>query len=94
MHQMLANFLDLNSKGLYQSSEKEKESRLVFTLSTKREIRQFYVVVVQRRQRKVQKKRDVLAEYIILFFCCSCCGRRRHFLSSLLSRLDRVDPAG
>ena len=49
-------FLDLNSKGLYQRSGKEKESRcLVFTSSTKREIRQFHIVVVQRRQRKVQK---------------------------------------
>ena len=33
-------FLELNFKGLYQSSEKEKESRwLVFVSSTKREIR-------------------------------------------------------
>ena len=49
-------FLELNSKGLYQSSGKEKESRcLVFTFSTKREIRQFHVVVVQRRRRNVQK---------------------------------------
>ena len=49
-------FLELNSKRLYQSSGKENESRcLVFTSSTKREIRQFHVVVVQRRQRNVQK---------------------------------------
>ena len=49
-------FLELNPKGLYQSSEKEKESRcLEFTCSTKREIRQFQVVVVQQRQRNVQK---------------------------------------
>ena len=47
-------FLELNSKRLYQSSEKGKESRLVFTSSTKREIRQFHVVVVPWRQRKVQ----------------------------------------
>ena len=41
-------FLELNSKGLYQSSGKEKESCcLVFPSSTKREIRQFHVVVVQ-----------------------------------------------
>ena len=46
----------MNSKGLDQNSGKEKESRsLVFTSSTKREIRQFHVVVVQRRQGKVQK---------------------------------------
>ena len=48
-------FLELNSKGLYQSSEREKEGRLVFASPTKREIRQIHVVVVQRRQRKVQK---------------------------------------
>ena len=46
-------FLELNSKRLYQSSGKENESRcLVFTSSTKREIRLFHVLVVQRRQRK------------------------------------------
>ena len=49
-------FLELNSKGLYQSSVKEKESRcLVFTSSTRRAIRQFHIVVVQRRQKNVQK---------------------------------------
>ena len=40
-------FLVLNVKRLYQSSGKEKESRcLVFTSSTKPEIRHFHVVVV------------------------------------------------
>ena len=49
-------FLELNSKGLYLSSEKEKENRcLVFTSSIKRAVRKFHVVVVQRRQRNVQK---------------------------------------
>ena len=49
-------FLELNSIRLYQSSGKEKESRcLVFTSSTKRQIRHFHVVVVQRRQRSVLK---------------------------------------
>ena len=49
-------FLELNSKGLYQSSGKEKESCfLVFLSSTKREIRHFHVEVVQRRLRNVQK---------------------------------------
>ena len=48
--------LELNSKGLYQSSGKEKESCcLVFPSSTKREISHFHVVVVQQRQRNVQK---------------------------------------
>ena len=46
----------MNSKRLYQSSAKEKESRcLVFTSSTEHEIRHFPVVVVQRRQGNVQK---------------------------------------
>ena len=49
-------FSVFNSKGLYQSSRKEKGSCcLVFLSSKKREIRHFHVVVVQRRQRNVQK---------------------------------------
>ena len=49
-------FLEWNSKGQYQSPGKEKESCcLVFTSSTKREIRHFHVVVVQRRLRNAQK---------------------------------------
>ena len=52
---MLANFLELNSNGLHQSSGKEKESCcLVFASSTKREISHFHVVVGQRRQINVQ----------------------------------------
>ena len=62
-------FLELNSKRLYQRSEKEKESRcLVFTSSTKREIRHSHIVVVQQRQRRVQEKRGARAE---LLFCQS-----------------------
>ena len=49
-------FLELNAKGLYQSSGREKEHRcLVFPSSTKREFRHLHVAVVQRRQRNVQK---------------------------------------
>ena len=56
IRQMLAIFLGLNSKGLYQSSGKEKQSRcLVFTFATKREIRHFHIVVVLWLQRNVQK---------------------------------------
>ena len=48
--------MELNSKGLHQSSGKGKESCcLLFPSSTKREIRQFHVVVVQLPQRNVQK---------------------------------------
>ena len=54
--QILGLFWNLNSKRLYQTSGKDKESRwLVFTSWTKREIKHFHVVVVQRRQRNVQK---------------------------------------
>ena len=51
--------LELNSKGLYRSSGKEKKTCcLTFTSSTNREIRHFHrhVVVVQRRKRNVQKR--------------------------------------
>ena len=52
----LGNFFCSWILRLYQSSEKEEESRcLVFTSFTKREIRHFHVVVVQWRQRNVQK---------------------------------------
>ena len=86
IHQMLANVLELNSKGLHQSSGKEKGSCcLVFPSSTKREIRHFHVVVVQRRLRNVQKsvmhvQRWVFANIsrsIALRFCRSR-YRRRH----------------
>ena len=63
------NFLELNSKGLYLRSEKDKHNQrcLVFTSrSLKREIRKFHVVVLQRRQKKNKKqktkKRDARAE--------------------------------
>ena len=64
-------FLELNSKGLHQSSGKEKESCcLLFPSSTKREIRQFHVVVVQLQQRNVQKSviRAKLSFLLVCFF--------------------------
>ena len=73
----------LNSKGLYQSSGKEKESCcLVFPSSTKREIRHFHVVVVQRRLRNVQKsvmhvQSCCFANLNLLLFFRSRCRRRR-----------------
>ena len=61
-------FSELNSKELYQSSGKEKESCcLVFPSSTKREIMHFHFVVVQRRQ-KMYKKAWSRSE---LLFCQS-----------------------
>ena len=51
--------LELNSKGLYQSSGKEKESCfLMFPTSTKNQIWHFHVVVMQQALRNVQKKHD------------------------------------
>ena len=72
-------FLELNSKRLYQTSGKEKESRcLVFTSWTKREIRLFHVVVVERRGRNVQKsvQSSCFANLNRLRFCHFHCRRR------------------
>ena len=79
-------FLELNSKGLYQSSVKEKRI-VALCSSTKREVRQFHVEVLQRRQRYVQRNRDERAKFLfcllnVLLFCRSCC--RRPCLSPLI----------
>ena len=59
-------FPELNSKRLYRSSGKDKESHyLEFTSSTKRKIRHFLVVVVPWRQRNVQKKRDARTDLLL-----------------------------
>ena len=84
--------LELNSKGLYQISGKEKENCcFVFPSSTKREIRHFHVVVEQRGQRNVQKSvMHVQSCYLVnlnlLVYCRSRCRCRRRCLSSLLCR--------
>ena len=84
--------LELNFKGLYQSSGREKESCcLLFPSSTKREIRQFHVVVVQRRQKNVQKKvmhvpSCCFADLnLSVIFCRSRCRRRRRCVNSLIT---------
>ena len=67
-YKILAIFSELNSKELYQSSGKEKESCcLVFPSSTKREIMHFHVGAVQRRQ-KMYKKAWSRSEFL---FCQS-----------------------
>ena len=63
------SFLELNSKWLYRSSGKEKESRLsllclVFTFSTKREISYFHVVVVQWWRRNTAISRKVVGKNV------------------------------
>ena len=80
-------FLVLNSKRLFMKFRKKSFS-LVFTSSTKRQIRHFHVVVVQRRQRSVLK--SVMhgqccwfANLNQLLFCRFRCRRRRRCFSSL-----------
>ena len=86
-------FLEVSSRGLYQSSGKEKGSCfLVFPSSTNREIRHVHVVVVQRRQRNVQKsvmqvQSCCFANPNLLLFCRSRWRHRRRCLSSLLASL-------
>ena len=89
---MLA-ILELNPKGLHQSSGKEKESCcLLFPSSTKREIRHFHVVVVQRRQRNVQKSvmhvQSCCFPCLNLFlFCRFRCCRRPRCVNSLTTTM-------
>ena len=93
-------FQELNSKGLYLKSLKEKENRcLVFTSSRKREIKKFHVVVVQRRQRNVQKSvmhvQSCCFAYLnLLLVCRSRCHRHRRCLSCLVSFVKRVSREG
>ena len=78
------------TKGLYQSSGKEKEGRcLLFTSSTKREIRQFQVLFVQQWQRNVWKSMMLVqsccfAKLKLSLFCCSRCHHHRSCLRSLI----------
>ena len=86
-------FLEVNSKGLYRSPGKEKQSRwLVSTSSIKREIRHFYVLVVLWRQRNVPKS------VMHMQSCCSPnCGRQEELeilISRLLLRMRRMYVAG
>ena len=89
IRQMLANFFEVDSKGLYQSTGEEKESCcLVFPSSTKREIRHFHVEVVKRRERNLQKAWCTCKVVVLLIkpiaFRCFRWRRRRWILSSLM----------
>ena len=83
--------LELNSKGLYQSSGKEKQNcYFLIPSSTKREIRHLHAVVLQRRLRNVQKSVIKVQSYCFanlnqLLICRSRCRRRRRCLSSLFA---------
>ena len=96
IRQMLAIFLQLNSKELYQCSGEEKDSCcLMFLPAIKRQIGYFPVVVVRRRLRNVQKsvihvQSCCLANLDLLHFC-----RRFSLLSpSLLLKfpIDQFSP--
>ena len=73
--------LEMNAEERYKSSGKETESCLVFTSSTKREIKHFHVVVVQRRLRNVQK--SVMHVQCKVVVVCHC---RRRCLSALIRK--------
>ena len=77
----------MNSKGLYQSFEKEIRKLLSCVMSSrKREIGQFQVVVALQGQKKVQKKSVMhlqgccFAYLNVLLFCRSCCCPHSHCL--------------
>ena len=71
-------FVELNFTRLYLSSGKEKGSRcIVFTSSTKRKIRHFYLVVGQWRQRNVESLRVQVQ---------SCCFPNLKLLRRLFKR--------
>ena len=87
-------FLSSILKGCIKVQEKKEGRCLVFTSSTKREIKQFHVVVVQRRQRNEQKdvihvQRCCFANLTLLPFCRPRCRRRRCCLSFLIIRTER-----
>ena len=91
-------FLELNSKGLYRRSRKEKESRCLVFTSCQREIRHLHVIVMQKRQRNLQKKRDARANLLfclsnLLLFCRCRCRLHRRCLSSLKSNKGNEDSA-
>ena len=78
-----------------RNSGREKENRyLVFSSSTKREIRYFQVVVVQRRQRNVRTSVMHIKVVVLLiwtFFEVSCSRCRRHRPARCLSSLKNPD---
>ena len=93
VHQMLPIFSGvICCERLYQSWRKEKQSRcLVFSFSTKCEIRHFQVVVMYWRQRNVQKsvmhvQSCCFANNFLRTYCfyCHCLWRHLgHFISAL-----------
>ena len=86
-------FLELSSKSLYLTLEKEKKRKLLSSvhLLLKRDIKKFHFVVVQRWQRNVQKSVMHVQSccFAVLFFCRSPC-RRRCFSSQMAPTVTPV----
>ena len=85
-------FCGVEIKDCIKGQEKKERRYLVFTTSTKREIRHFHVVVVQWRERYVQKsvmhvQSCCFANLSQLLFCRSSWRRSPRCLSSLLISL-------
>ena len=82
------NFLELNSKGLYQSSGKEKERCPVFPSATKREIRHSRcsrATTAKKCTKSVMRVQSCyFANITLLLFCRSPCHCRRCCLSFLI----------
>ena len=80
-------FLELSSKSLYLTLEKEKKRKLLSSVHVllKPDIKKFHFVVVQRWQRNVQKSVMHVQSccFAVLFFCRSPC--RRCCLSSQMA---------
>ena len=72
-------FLELSSKSLYLTLEKEKKRKLLSSVHVllKCDIKKFHFVVVQRWQRNVQKSVMHVQSccFAVLFFCRSPCRR-------------------
>ena len=79
-------FLELNSKRLYQSSGKEKESFcLVFPSTRKRERYDCAVTAKKCKKSVTHVQSCCFANLNLLLFYRSLCRRRRRCLSSLIS---------
>ena len=80
-------FQELNSKGLYLRSQKEKENSChVFLSSIKREVRKISRRSCAVTAKKSTKKRDARAKMLFCQCCRSRCRRRHRWLISSLFR--------
>ena len=92
--ELSSTFVELSSKSLFLSLDKEK--RLVLTFSMKCEIRNFHVVVCNDCKEMYQRiKLDGHAKLLFCYsnliaFFRSRCRRRRRCLSSLLNLITKI----